>query len=36
MKCELCHLLDEEDTRPEAIVANLKEAVEVILKPGRS
>ncbi len=34
MKCELCHLMDEEDARPDAIALNLKEAVEVILKQG--
>ena len=30
MKCELCHLMDEEDARPEAICADLSEAVEKI------
>lgn len=34
MKCELCHLMDEEDAKPDAIVANLKEAAQYILKPG--
>ena len=34
MKCELCHLMDEENARPDAIAPNLKEAVEVILKQG--
>lgn len=32
MKCELCHLMDEEDARPDAITSNLMEAIEVILK----
>lgn len=31
MKCELCRLMDEEDTRPDAIVSNLQEAVAAIL-----
>ena len=31
MKCELCHLMDEEDARPSVIVANLLEAVSIIL-----
>ena len=34
MKCELCHLMDEEDARPDAIVSNLKEAAQFILKQG--
>jgi D,D-heptose 1,7-bisphosphate phosphatase len=34
MKCELCHLMDEQNTRPDAIAANLKEAVEIVLKQG--
>ena len=34
MKCELCHLMDKEDARPEAVVPNLKGAVQVILKQG--
>lgn len=34
MKCQLCRLMDEEDTRPDAIVPNLKEAVQLILKQG--
>ena len=34
MKCELCHLMDEEDARPDAIVPNLTEATEYILKRG--
>lgn len=31
MKCELCHLMDEEDARPNAIAANLSDAVNIIL-----
>ena len=34
MKCELCLLMDEEGTRPDAIVPNLKEAAQYILKQG--
>jgi len=34
MKCELCHLMDEEDARPDAIASNLTEAVQFILKQG--
>lgn len=34
MKCELCHLMDEEDARPDAITTTLKEAVQYILKQG--
>jgi len=34
VKCELCHLMDKENARPDAIASNLKEAVEVILKQG--
>ena len=34
MKCELCRLMDEEDARPDAIVPNLKEAAQFILKQG--
>jgi len=34
MKCELCHLMDEEDARPDTIASNLKEAVQFILKQG--
>lgn len=34
MKCELCHLMDEEDARPDAIASNLMEAVQFILKQG--
>lgn len=31
MKCELCHLMDEENIRPDAIASNLLEAVQIIL-----
>ncbi len=31
MKCELCHLMDKENSRPDAIVPNLTEATEYIL-----
>ena len=34
MKCELCHLMDEEDARPDAIALNLEEAARFILKEG--
>ena len=34
VKCELCRLMDEEGARPDAITANLKEAVQFILKQG--
>jgi len=34
MKCELCHVMDEEDTRPDAITSNLEEAAQFILKQG--
>ena len=30
MKCELCRLMDEKDTRPDAIAPNLKEAAKFI------
>jgi D,D-heptose 1,7-bisphosphate phosphatase len=30
MKCELCHLMDELDARPDAITSNLLEAVQII------
>lgn len=30
MKCELCHLMDEEDARPEAICSNLLETAKMI------
>lgn len=32
MKCELCHLMNEEDARPDAIASNLKEAAQFIFK----
>ncbi len=32
MKCELCHLMDEEGARPDAIAGNLLEAVNTILR----
>ncbi len=31
MKCELCHLMDEEDARPDAIATNLLDAVSIVL-----
>ena len=31
MKCELCHLMDEEDARPDAITSSLKEAAQFVL-----
>ena len=31
MKCEFCSLMDEMDTRPDAIAANLVEAVQIIV-----
>ena len=34
MKCELCHLMSEEDARPDGIVSDLKEADQFILKQG--
>jgi len=34
MKCELCHLMDEEDARPDAITSNLEEAAQFILSQG--
>jgi len=34
MKCQLCHLMDEEDARPDTIVANLEEAAQFILSQG--
>ncbi len=34
MKCELCHLMDEEDVRPDAIVLNLLEAAQTISEIG--
>jgi D,D-heptose 1,7-bisphosphate phosphatase len=34
MKCELCHLMDEEDARPDTITANLMEAARFIMLNG--
>lgn len=34
MKCELCHLMDEEDARPDFIAPDLLEAAQIILKEG--
>ena len=34
MKCELCHLTDKEDARPDAVASNLKKAVQYILREG--
>ena len=34
MKCELCHLMDEDDARPNAIASNLNEAAQSVLKRG--
>lgn len=31
MKCELCHLMDEEDARPDAMASNLLEAASIVL-----
>ena len=31
MKCELCHLMDEENARPDAITPNLLDSVSIIL-----
>jgi D-glycero-D-manno-heptose 1,7-bisphosphate phosphatase len=32
MKCELCHLMDEQDTHPDFIAPNLLEASQIIVK----
>jgi len=32
MKCDLCHLMDEEDARPDAVTSNLNEAAQYIFK----
>ncbi len=32
MKCELCHLMEEECVKPDAVVGDLLEAVQMILK----
>jgi D,D-heptose 1,7-bisphosphate phosphatase len=34
MKCELCHLMNEEEANPNALTPDLKEAVEFILNEG--
>jgi D-glycero-D-manno-heptose 1,7-bisphosphate phosphatase len=34
MKCELCHLMDEEDAHPDAVISNLKDAAKIILQNG--
>ena len=34
MKCELCHLMNEEDTHPDAIAPDLKTAVSFVLDKG--
>jgi len=34
MKCDLCHLMDEEDARPDAVTSNLDEAAQFILDNG--
>lgn len=34
MKCELCHLMDEEDARPDAITPDLGKAAQIILREG--
>lgn len=34
MKCELCHLMDDEGARPDIIAADLKEAAQYIRKQG--
>ena len=31
MKCELCHLMDEDNARPDAIASNLLEAAAIVL-----
>jgi len=35
MKCQVCQLMDDEDARPDAIVLNLLEAAEYILRDVR-
>ena len=32
MKCELCHLMEEENVRPDVIIDKLKDVVQIILK----
>ena len=34
MKCQLCHTMDEEDARPNAIVKDLRDATQYILTQG--
>jgi D-glycero-D-manno-heptose 1,7-bisphosphate phosphatase len=34
MKCELCHLMNEEDTMPDVIIPNLSKATQIILREG--
>lgn len=34
MKCELCHLMDDQDARPDGIVSNLGDAVRLIFDKG--
>jgi D-glycero-D-manno-heptose 1,7-bisphosphate phosphatase len=34
MKCESCHLMDEQDTRPDFIAPNLLEASRIVKKEG--
>ena len=36
MKCELCHLMDEENARPDAITSNLMEAAQLIVSEVQS
>ena len=36
MKCESCHLMDEQDTRPDFIAPNLLEASRIIEKEGEA
>lgn len=32
MKCELCHIMDEEDAKPDAVTSNLREAAQFIFE----
>ncbi len=34
MKCELCHLIDEQDARPDAIASNLLHAAQIVARQG--
>lgn len=34
MKCELCHLIDEQDARPDAIASNLLQAAQIVARKG--